>query len=54
MSAPPEKPADDAQVCLARAEYQIHAGDSAAAAAWALIAVARELASIRRDLRKRR
>ncbi|MFB6517442.1 hypothetical protein [Streptomyces sp. NPDC056401] len=54
MTAPEDRPDADAQVCLGRAEYQLDAGDTATATAWALIAIAHQLATIRRDLRKRR
>ncbi len=47
----PRQPEPDA---TDRAIQKAKAGDSSGAIAWALIAIATELATIRRDLRKRR
>ncbi|WKV74725.1 hypothetical protein AW27_026330 [Streptomyces sp. PCS3-D2] len=51
--ATPEPPATTDTV-LARAEAELHDTRPTYAIAWALIAIAGELATIRRDLRKRR
>lgn len=56
MATPDARPPlpPDPHESTSRAEYQIGAGDSAAATAWALIAIATELGAIRRELRKGR
>jgi hypothetical protein len=48
-------PPADSDEALARAEDHLqNRQDARPAIAWALVAIARELATIRRDLRKRR
>ncbi|MFG2993953.1 hypothetical protein ACGFZK_32460 [Streptomyces sp. NPDC048257] len=54
MAADPDGPQPEPQTCLARAEAELHDTRTTYAIAWALLAIAGELATIRRDLRKRR